>query len=62
MNQKVILVVEDEPRVLASIKQGLEEEGYRVLTATNAVDAMNKSHELTPDIAQPDKPLNRPEK
>jgi DNA-binding response OmpR family regulator len=51
MNQKVILVVEDEPRVLASIKQGLEEEGYRVLTATNAVDAMNESHELTPDMA-----------
>ena len=51
MNQKVILVVEDEPRVLASIKQGLEEEGYRVLTATNAADAMQESLDLTPDMA-----------
>lgn len=37
-----ILVVDDDPPVLAMLRAVLESEGYAVTTATNAADAKNK--------------------
>ena len=33
MSEKVVLVVDDEERILASVKRSLRREGYRLLTA-----------------------------
>ena len=37
-----ILVVDDEQEVLSSLKEILEHEGYKVDTATNGIDALDK--------------------
>ncbi|NBX93356.1 MAG: response regulator [Proteobacteria bacterium] len=45
INKKTILVVEDEPDILFSVKTFLESEGYKVFTATNgneALEVLNK--------------------
>lgn len=38
-SQKVVLLVEDEPRILALLADYLEQEGYRVLAAEGATQA-----------------------
>ena len=37
-----MLAVEDEPLVLASVVDNLRELGYRVLTASNAIEALDR--------------------
>ncbi|MDD5136205.1 MAG: response regulator transcription factor [Candidatus Omnitrophica bacterium] len=39
LKSKKILIVDDEEEFLALLKQALEERGFEVVTATNAVDA-----------------------
>jgi DNA-binding response OmpR family regulator len=39
MNQTRILVVDDEPDVLDTLKEFLTDRGYAVVTAANALDA-----------------------
>ena len=39
LKSKKILIVDDEEGLLALIRQALEERGYEVVTAANAVDA-----------------------
>ena len=47
--RKTVLVVEDEPHVLAFVAMVLEEEGYRVETATNGCEALDKASAQAPD-------------
>ena len=39
---KTILVVEDEADILMGIKEFLQDEGFKVLTAQNGMEAMKK--------------------
>jgi len=48
--QKLILVVDDEPRMIRFIQMNLELEGYRVIEATNGVEAVDKVREDLPDL------------
>ncbi|SHM68029.1 response regulator transcription factor [Gracilibacillus kekensis] len=62
MNEKVILVVDDEPRSRQGIKKTIErstEHHYQVITAENAEEALNlinheKIHVLITDIRMPE--------
>lgn len=49
-----ILVVEDEPKVAALLKQGLEESGYDVLSANNGVTGERLALEEAPDLVMLD--------
>lgn len=49
-NPLTILVVDDEPINRALIERRLEREGYRVLTAENGREAVEKTHEERPDL------------
>lgn len=40
MREERILVADDEPHILTSVKLVLEEEGYRVLTATDGLETL----------------------
>ncbi|HEX8888197.1 MAG TPA: diguanylate cyclase [Pyrinomonadaceae bacterium] len=48
--QPVILVADDEPVNRALIERRLQREGYRVLTAQNGKDAVEKTQEILPDL------------
>jgi len=45
-----ILVVEDEPRILAFVARGLKAEGFAVDSATDGVDAVRRAHERSYDV------------
>lgn len=47
---KKVLVVEDEPPILQGIKDNLEIEGYRVLTATDGAEGLRLALENDPDL------------
>jgi two-component system KDP operon response regulator KdpE len=47
---KLILVVDDEPRMIQFIRMNLELEGYRVLQANNGLDALDKVRDELPDL------------
>ena len=47
---KTILVVDDEPDVRDTVKMILEKEGYRVITAVDGDDCLNRLHEANPDL------------
>ena len=51
MVQKKILVVDDEPDIVESIKAVLEREGYSVVTAGNGTEALKKLEKHKVDIA-----------
>ena len=44
------MVVDDEPDVRDSVKVILERRGYKVLTAIDGNDCLNKLKEITPDL------------
>ena len=48
-DSKIILVVDDEPRMINFIRMNLELENYRVVSAENGIDAVRKTRELLPD-------------
>ncbi len=48
--RKLILVVDDEPRMVRFVRMNLELEGYRVSTASNGVEAIDKVREELPDL------------
>lgn len=48
--KKLILVVDDEPRMIQFIRMNLELEGYRVTQATNGLEALNKVRDELPDL------------
>jgi len=45
-----ILVVDDEPFIRAFLAMVLEDEGYRVETATNGREALAMAHDRAPDV------------
>jgi DNA-binding response OmpR family regulator len=47
---KRILVVDDEPTLVATVKYNLEREGYSVTTAANGETALARAHEDHPDL------------
>jgi two-component system KDP operon response regulator KdpE len=47
---KVILVVDDEPRIISMIRMNLELEGHRVIEAHNGIDALEQIRTKLPDL------------
>jgi two-component system KDP operon response regulator KdpE len=47
---KLILVVDDEPRMIQFIRMNLELEGYRVVQASNGLEALDKVRDELPDL------------
>src|ERR687888_1508022 len=45
-----ILIVDDEPRILDSVRMNLELEGYQVFEATNGQEAMGEVRRRLPDL------------
>jgi two-component system alkaline phosphatase synthesis response regulator PhoP len=50
VNQKKILVVDDEPDIVKLLRVILERQGYQVITATNAEDGLVKARQEQPDL------------
>jgi two-component system KDP operon response regulator KdpE len=47
---RLILVVDDEPRMIRFIRMNLELEGYQVVEANNGIDALDQVRNLARDI------------
>lgn len=47
---KTIVIADDEPHVLRSLEFILKKQGYRVVTAVNGEDALEKVHDNDPDL------------
>ena len=50
-HQSTILIVDDEPKALVFLRNLIEPEGYRVLTATHGLDALAMAMRERPDVA-----------
>lgn len=50
MDKKRILVVDDDPAIVALLKGGLEHEGYEVSTASSDAEARNSLKKSNPDL------------
>jgi two-component system, OmpR family, alkaline phosphatase synthesis response regulator PhoP len=50
MNPKKILVVDDEPDLVETVRYPLEMEGYQVLVAYNGEDGLNQARKDGPDL------------
>ena len=50
MSEKVVLVVDDEERILASVKRSLRREGYRLLTAQGPQQALRQLQDEPVDL------------
>ena len=50
ISNTTILVVDDEPRLVQSIQMHLEMEGFRVISATNGYQALEKVVRETPEL------------
>ena len=48
--KKLILVVDDEPRMVRFVRMNLELEGYRVSTSPNGMDAIDQVRKELPDL------------
>lgn len=47
---KTVLVVDDQPHIVRLIQVNLEKEGFRVATAGDGVDGMEKIRQVRPDL------------
>lgn len=50
MNQKKILLIDDEHDILEILSYNLEKEGYQVYTADNGNEGIEKAKEILPDL------------
>lgn len=50
MAEQKVLVVDDEPDFVETIKFELENEGYQVIVAVDGVEALEKAHLEEPDL------------
>ena len=50
MNEKPILVVDDEPEILRAVRSGLRAQGYRVETAPNGEEALRMASTEAPSL------------
>ncbi len=48
--QKTVLVVDDQPHIVRLIQVNLEKEGFRVATASDGVEGVDRFLELHPDL------------
>lgn len=51
LKDRLILVVDDEPRMIQFVRMNLEAEGARVIQAQNGLEAIDKVREQIPDAA-----------
>lgn len=49
-DQPCVLVVDDDPNILLTVRAILEFEGYRVETATNGAEGLSKAMEIQPGL------------
>ncbi len=54
MTSRVILLVDDDVKVLLALKKRLEHEGYRVITATSGEDALERMVDAAVDVVSLD--------
>lgn len=47
---KEILIVDDDESIIQTLKMRLETNGYKVFTALNGVEGLEKAKEATPDL------------
>lgn len=47
---RLVLVVDDEPRMIRFIRMNLEMEGYRVIEASNGAEALEQIRQFIPDL------------
>ena len=50
MDKTKLLIVEDEPTLLETLKYSLERQGYDVVTASDGVRALSSAREEKPDL------------
>jgi two-component system alkaline phosphatase synthesis response regulator PhoP len=50
MNQKKILLIDDEHDILEIVSYNLEKEGYKVYTSDNGTDGIEKAKKFLPDL------------
>jgi Response regulator containing CheY-like receiver, AAA-type ATPase, and DNA-binding domains len=50
LKDKLILVVDDEPRMVNFMRMNLELEGCRVISASNGREALEKVRDEMPDV------------
>jgi DNA-binding response OmpR family regulator len=50
MDSKKILIVDDEPDLVETVRFPLEMEGYHVLVSYNGEDALTQAHKENPDL------------
>lgn len=50
MNNKKILLIDDEQDIIEILSYNLEKEGYTVYSANNGVDGIKKAKEILPDL------------
>lgn len=50
LKDKLVLVVDDEPRMVNFMRMNLELEGYRVITAMSGREALDQAREEMPDV------------
>jgi two-component system alkaline phosphatase synthesis response regulator PhoP len=50
MNQKKIMIVDDEVDLVETVRFPLEMEGFNVMVSYNGEDALNKAREESPDL------------
>lgn len=50
MNDKKILLIDDEHDILEILSYNLEKEGYQVFTADNGTDGIEKAKQILPDL------------
>ena len=49
-DKKTVLVVDDQPHIVRLIQVNLEKEGFRVATAVDGVEGMDRVRQLHPDL------------
>lgn len=49
MKKKKIMIVDDEPDIVKTLKIFLESEGYEVTSASDGVEALDRIHKENPD-------------
>ena len=50
MSKRTILVVDDEPKLVKVVREYLEHDGYRVVSAGDGREALERFHEARPDL------------
>jgi two-component system, OmpR family, alkaline phosphatase synthesis response regulator PhoP len=50
MEKKKILLVDDEPDIVETIRFSLEQEGYEIVTAADGMEALDRARQIVPDL------------